>query len=414
MDVLLPDWAEPLFEPHRYKSIHGGRGSGKSWAAGTALLVKGLQSKHRILCGREFQNSIRDSVHHLLAERIDTLKLPYKVLETSIRGPNGTEIIFAGLRHNVNSVKSTEGLTIVWLEEAQCISEASWQILIPTVRADGSEIWATWNPDLESDPTYQRLKANPPPDCIDIEVNWDRNKWLSQELIAEKDYLYNVDPEMAAHVWGGKTRRNSVAQVLRGRYVVEAFEPGHDFSGPYLGMDFGFSVDPTALVKVWVAGRTLYVEHEAYGVGVDLDDTPALMDKVPGAREHTIRADSSRPETISHLRRHGYSRVIGVEKGKGSVEDGVEHLRSYERIVIHPRCVHAAEEARLWSYKVDRLTGDVLPKLDDRHDHTWDAVRYALEPIIRAGKPRAAAPRPVAAPRDYGSKREAPRGWKVV
>jgi phage terminase large subunit len=202
--------------------------------------------------------------------------------------------------------------------------------------------------------------------------------------------------------------------VLRGRYRVESFEPGEDWHGPYLGADWGFATDPTALVKCWINGRTLYVEHEAYGVGIDIEDTPALFDKVPGARDHMIRADSSRPETISHMRRHGYSRMLGAVKGQGSVEDGVEHLRSYEAIVIHPRCTHAAEEARLWSYKVDKLTGDVLPVLSPKHDHIMDAIRYALEPIIRSGKPIPVPVKPPTKMHDYdrGEKRE--KTWKVV
>jgi phage terminase large subunit len=128
------------------------------------------------------------------------------------------------------------------------------------------------------------------------------------------------------------------------------------------------------------------VEHEAYGVGVDINDTPQLFDSVPNARDYTTRADSARPETISHMKKHGYPRMEAATKGPGSVKDGVAHLRGYKRIVIHPRCKHAAEEARLWSYKRDKLTGVVLPILIDRHDHCWDASRYALEPLIKKPK----------------------------
>jgi phage terminase large subunit len=415
--VDLPAWAEPLLlEKARYRNIRGGRAGGKSWAVATALLVKGAQSKHRILCTREFQNSIRDSVHRLLSDRIASMGLDdfYTVTQNEIRGRNGTEFLFSGLRQNIQSVKSTEGITIAWVEEAQCISEASWEILVPTIRAAGSEIVLTWNPDQDTDPTYKRFVTEPPPDCWSIEVNWDQNPWLSDAVVREKDYSYRVDPESAAHVWGGRTRRVTNAQVLRGRYRVEPFEPLKDWHGPYFGADFGFSVDPTALVKCWVYERKLYVEYEAYAVGCDIDDTPALFDTVPGAKEHTIRADSSRPETISYLRRNGYARMLSVQKGSGSVEDGVEHLRSYEAIIIHPRCPHVADEARLWSYKVDRLTGDVLPKLDDKHDHLIDALRYALSPIIRAGKPLEPLPPKKTGPKDYVD-RSAPSGsWKVV
>lgn len=414
MRARLPAWAEPLFGPMRYKSLWGGRGAAKSWTVSSALLIKAMQRPLRILCARELQNSIKDSVHRLLSDRIAAFAMPFEVLRDEIRHPNGSLFLFEGIKHNVNKIKSMEGVDIVWVEEAQSVSEDSWQVLIPTIRKPSSEIWLTWNTLDEKDPTYRRFVTDPPPDCWARRVNWDENPWITPELIKEKDYLYRTDAEAAAHVWGGEPRRMSDAQVLRGRYVVESFEPGKDWSGPYYGADWGFSVDPTALVRCWAHGRTLYIEHEAWGVGVDLDDTPALFDKVPESRKHAIRADSSRPETISHMRRHGFPRIMGVVKGKGSVEDGVEHLRSYERIVIHPRCEHAAEEARLWSYKVDHLTGDVMPVLVDKHDHCWDATRYALEPIIRAGKPKAKGA-PVKPKRpDYAGTTVLPNAFKVV
>lgn len=418
----FPSKLEPLFRPARYKVLYGGRGGAKSWGAARALLVLAAQRRLRALCAREFQISIIDSVHKLLAEQIDALGLSrvYDVQQASIRCTlTGSEFIFSGLRSNATKIKSMEGVDICWVEEAQTVSAESWEILVPTIRKPGSEIWATLNPDQDDDPTYVRFIKSPPPGAVVIHVGWQDNPWIPQVLLDEKDYLYRVDPEAAAHVWGGQTRRNSVAQVLRGRYVVESFEPvtspeGLAWSGPYYGADWGFAVDPTTLVRLWVHGRTLYVEHEAYGVGVDLDDTPALFERVPGAKKHTIRADSSRPETISHMRRHGFQ-MLGAAKGPGSVEDGVEHLRSYEKIIIHPRCERTAEEARLWSYKVDKLTGDVKPELADKHDHCWDAIRYGLEPIIQRGKPKAKTKKPEPKRHDYEDRK--PVGserWKTV
>ena len=197
------------------------------------------------------------------------------------------------------------------------------------------------------------------------------------------EYDYRVDPDAAAHVWGGQCRSLSDAQVLKGKWTVEAFVHKPDWHGPYFGADWGFSQDPTALVKLWISDNCLYAEDEAYGVGVEIDETPALFKTVPGADKHLIRADNARPETISYMNRNGL-RVEAVQKGKGSVEDGVAFLRHFERIIIHPRCKHTAQEARLWSYKTDKLTGDVLPILLDKHNHTWDAARYALEPMIKA------------------------------
>lgn len=414
--VEIPEKLGPFWEPARYKVAHGGRGGAKSWSIARLLLALAARSKLRILCARELQISIQDSVHKLLADQIAELGLGsfYEVQQAAIRGRNGSEFIFSGLRSNITKIKSMEGLDIVWVEEAQTVSAASWDVLIPTVRKEGSEIWVSFNPDQDDDPTYQRFVVAPPPGAVVVEIGWQDNPWFPETLRAEKDYLYRIDPEAAAHVWGGQTRRNSVAQVLRGRYVIESFTPDKDWHGPYYGADWGFATDPTTLIRCWVHGRQLCIEHEAYGVGVDLDDTPALFDRVPGAKEHTMRADNSRPETISHLRRHGYTRIISAHKGPGSVEDGVEHLRSYERIVIHPRCTHTAEEARLWSYKVDKLTGDVLPKLADAHDHCWDAVRYALEPIIRSGKPLPRKAPPPEGPRKYRPREPAGERWKIV
>lgn len=406
-----------LFEPARYKVLYGGRGGSKSWGIARALLILGAQRKMRIFCAREIQKSIKDSVHKLLKEQIDELGLGsvYRVLETEIRGTNGTEFIFAGLHANKDSIKSIEGIDIAWVEEAQTVSAASWDILIPTVRKEGSEIWVSFNPDLDDDPTYKRFVVNPPPGAVVVQINWSDNPWFPDVLRDEMEHLYATDPEAAAHVWGGQTRRNSQAQILRGRYVVESFEPGKDWHGPYFGLDFGFATTPLALVKCWIDGRKLYIEHEASGLEIDNDDMPAKLDTVPGAKLHTIRADSSRPETISHLRRHEYTRVLPCYKWPGSIEDGVEHLRSYEQIVIHPRCELAKQQARLYSFKVDKLTGDVKPDIDDKHDDIWDAVRYALEPIIRAGKPRPKAAEAAKKRHDYDRDNgPRPSAWKVI
>lgn len=406
-----------LFRPARYKVAHGGRGGAKSWGFARALLIQAAQRKLRVLCARELQISIQDSVHKLLGEQIDALGLGafYEVQQATIRGHNGSEFIFSGLRSNATKIKSMEGVDICWVEEAQTVSAESWDILTPTIRKSGSEIWVSFNPDLDEDPTYQRFVVSPPPGAVVVEIGWQDNPWFPEVLRAEKDHLYSVDPEAAAHVWGGQTRRNSAAQVLRGRCVVEAFEPQPGWHGPYYGLDFGFATTPLAAVRLWVHERRLYLEHEVAGLGIDNDDIPARLATVPGSKAHTMRADCSRPETISHLRRHGYTRVVGCHKWPGSIEDGVEHLRSYEQIVIHPRCELAKQQARLWSYRVDRLTGDVLPALVERHDDIWDAARYALEPIIRAGKP---LPRKAPQPKkrhDYDRDRGPPKSaWKLA
>jgi len=386
--IQLPPWAKPYRRPARYKIAYGGRGSAKSWTFARMLVLRAAVEPVRVLCARELQNSIRDSVHQLIADQIALMGLSalFRVREKDITSAVGAEFIFKGLRgmrNNSAQLKSLEGVDICWIEEGQTVSQASLETMTPTIRKPGSEIWITFNPDQESDPVY-KLTMNPPPGSIVRKVNWDQNPWFPNELDMERRWMQRTDPEAYAHVWDGECRSYTDAQVLRGKWIVESFQPSDDWNGPYYGADWGYAQDPTTLVRCWIHDARLYIEHEAYRIGCEIDQIPALFDTVPGSREHTIRADSARPETISYLRRQGF-RIVGAKKGKGSVEDGVAHLRSYEKIVIHPRCTHTAEEARLWSFKVDKLSGDILPKLEKRHDHCWDAVRYALEPVIRRG-----------------------------
>lgn len=383
--IKLPRWAKDLAKPKRYKVLWGGRGGGKSYAIADQLLIDGIQSPQRILCAREYQASIKDSVHRLLADRIDHWGLGafYDVQRDTIIGRNGTSFIFRGVRHNVQSIKSMSGLTRVWVEEAQTVSEESWRILIPTVRDEGSEIWLSLNPNRKEDATSQRFIETEPDDCLKIKINWDGNPHFPDTLDKERRRdRERLDPATYSHIWEGEYLENSRAQILSDKIAVRDFTPA-DWDGPYYGADWGFSQDPTTLVKCWVYEDTLYIEHEAYQVGVDIDHTAALFNTIDGARDHVIRADSARPETISYLQRHGYPRIVGVKKWAGSVEEGIQHLRSYREIVIHPRCEKAIEEGRLYSYKVDRLSGDILPTIVDAHNHIWDAVRYALEPLIR-------------------------------
>lgn len=388
--IQIPEkMVAPLFAPHRYKVFKGGRGSAKSWSVARALLAIGGASKKRILCAREIQKSIQDSSYKLLADQIKMLGMgsAFDVLKTEIRGKNGTEFLFRGLGNlTAESIKSFEGVDLVWVEEAHTVSARSWELLIPTIRKDGSEIWITYNPDEETDPVDVQFVQKTPPGCVVIEVNWNDNPWFPEVLKAEKDYLYSVDPDLAAHVWGGGYRRVSDAQILRGRWKVREFEPVPGlWDGPYFGIDFGFAQDPGTLIKMWIWEGDLYIEYEAAGLEVDTDELPALWDEVPGAREYLSRADNARPETISYVKRNGYPRVMSCEKWPGCEKDGIDHLRSYKNIVIHPRCKLAVEEAKLWSWKKDRLTGDILPVTTGKFDNTWAAARYGLEPIIRFG-----------------------------
>ena len=173
--------------------------------------------------------------------------------------------------------------------------------------------------------------------------------------------------------------------MFKGKYEVAEFEPSENWDGPYFGLDFGFAQDPTAAVQCWIHGDRLYIGREAGSTGIELDDTAAVLQAaMPDIASHVVRADSARPESISYLKRHGLPRIAGALKGKGSVEDGIGFIRSFDKVVIHPRCVNTAREFRLYSYKTDRLSGDILPLPLDEHNHWIDALRYALEPLTRS------------------------------
>lgn len=372
--------------PARYRVLRGGRGAAKSHSIARVMIVRAVAEPITVGCFREIQNSIRDSVHKLLSDTIVKLGLSryFDIGIQYIKSTAGASFLFEGLHGNTNAIRSLEGLNVAWLEEAAKTSEQSLEVLIPTIRAPGSELVINYNPEDEPDPVHQRFALNPPPQALVDHFTFGDNPWFPRELEAERLYLARVDDDAYRHVWLGECRRHSDAQILKGKYTVEAFEPQPKWDGPYLGLDFGFSQDPTAAVRCYIADRVLYVSHEAWGLGVDIDRTPGLLDQLgTDARQYVMRADCARPESISFLARHGYPNVIAAPKWAGSVEDGVAHLRSYERIVIHPRCEHVIEEARLYSYKTDRLSGDVLPDIKDAFNHCVDATRYALAPLIQ-------------------------------
>lgn len=393
MKPQLPKYAKPLFLPKRYKVLYGGRGSSKSYTIARALLIIGRTQKIRVLCAREFQNSITESVHFLLRQEIDALGYGYhyEVTNNSITGANGTEFIFKGIRHNIESIKSMAGITHVWLEEAQTVSKFSWEILIPTIREPNSEIWVSFNPDSEDDPTYEKFvdkegKPLPRDDAFVLKVNHHQNPWFPEVLKKEMEHLYRVNPDLADHVWEGNCRSHSDAQIFKGKYEVREFEAQPHFDGPYFGADWGFSTDPTTILKIYLdlRNREILIRHAKFGYGVEIDDLPEMFDQVPGVRNAKIRADCARPETISYMSRKGFD-IEAAEKWTGSVEDGIEWLKGFDKIVIHPECEHMIKEAKNYSYKVDRLTQDVLTDIVDAYNHGWDAIRYGLQPLIMAG-----------------------------
>lgn len=670
-----------LNDKYRYKVAYGGRGAAKSYAFADACLVKALQSKIRILCARQIQSSIKDSVHKLLCDRISVLKLDryFYITRDSIRCSNGSEFIFKGIQSNVNEIKSMEGISVCWVEEAQAVSEDSWQILIPTIRKEGSEIWVSFNPDREEDSTYQRFVTHPPKDCKTVLINYMDNPWFPEVLRREMEYDKEVDYGKYEHVWLGKTVINTEAQVYHDKFEIKDFETpeGVEF---FYGADWGFAClvgntvimtdkgnkkikdikvgdmvltkdgykkvlftknkgkktvfdidfgykksiiatddhriftsdgwkcvkdlkeseeicvmklnlmaklirgiqtvntriisilrrkkkeniikksyigkygrklmekflkgaiyttlteilsiikskilhalrkvntrrftikinseacqkklpvetdiqkktglkeerslwkqfrkdvvyvksvaknlllrmftknivvqsvestqtqekvkknifvkfvekhlkphliplekpvlknahinlverkeqeevyditveggeffangilvhncDPTAITRCFIQDQCLYIDYEAGGVGIEFEELPVLFDSIPDVRKWEIRADSARPETISYVKRQGFN-IVACPKWKGSVEDGVEYIRSFRRIYVHPRCKRTYNEFKFYSYKTDKNTGQVLPIILDKDNHYMDSLRYGLNPYIQ-------------------------------
>ena len=271
-------------------------------------------------------------------------------------------------------------------EEAQTISETSWQTLIPTIRKEGSEIWVSFNPLQTDDPTTKRFIESPPPGAYVRKVNYDENPYFTDEMRAEMEYDKRTDYEKYLHIWEGYPRTFSDAQIFKGKFVVESFPDDLWQSADrlFFGADFGFARDPSTLIRCFMIDNVLYIEYEAYGIGVEINELKKFYSVVPGYDQWPIYCDCARPETISYLANHDYLNAKPAEKWQGSVEDGIEYLRSFDRIVIHPRCKHTADEFRLYSYKTDRLTNEILPVPLDKNNHLCDSIRYALNDYIKA------------------------------
>lgn len=378
--------AQPIVEQnYRYKGLFGGRGSGKSHLFAELVVIRTSEKKTNVVCVREIQKSLTQSAKKLIEDKIEYFGLGhlYEVQLSQIKTPHGGLIIFQGMQdHNAESIKSLEGFDIAWIEEAQSLSKRSMELLRPTIRKDNSEIWASWNPRFETDPIEELLRGDDPPEqSIAIQVNYDDNPWLPEVLKKEMEYDRRRDPEKYQHVWLGGYQRNSEARVFK-NWEVREFDTmeGAHFR---LGADWGYSVDPTVLIRCYIEGRTLYIDHEAYEVGCEIENIPLLFQSIPDSERWPIVADNNRPDTIDYVRRHGFSKIYGAAKGKGSIEDGIEWLKNYD-IIVHPRCKHTIDELTLYCYKTDKDTGKVLPILEDKDNHVIDALRYANEGHRRA------------------------------
>jgi phage terminase large subunit len=369
-------------QPSRYKGSRGGRGSAKSHTFGELLLSRCMNKRTRAVCVREFQVSLEQSVKRLLEDKIKyySLERDFRVLNTHIEGPHESLIIFQGMNnHTAVSIKSLEAYDIAWFEEAQTASENSIELLRPTIRTPGSELWFSWNPQHATDPVDALLCGpNPAPNSIVVRTTWRDNPYFPEVLRAEMEWDQSRDRDKYEHVWEGEYEKHSEARVFK-NWREEEFETPDDVA--FLqGADWGYSVDPSVLVRCFLKGRTLYIDREAYQIGCEIDHLATLFDMVPRAREWETVADSARPETISYLKRNGYPRIVPAKKGKDSVKEGIIFLQGFD-IIVHPRCKHTIDELRSYSYVRDRQTQVITPILEDKKNHVIDSLRYAVEKV---------------------------------
>lgn len=382
-----------LFQPIRYKVARGGRGSGKSWSFARALLQQAAAKPLRILCTREVQKSIKDSVHKLLCDQIQLMGLGshYDVLETEIRGRNGSLFIFAGLaQHTVESIKSYEGVDIVWCEEAQAITKRSWDVLIPTIRKEGSEIWISFNPELETDETYQRFVANPPDDCVSALVNWRDNPWFSQVLEKERLHCQKTDPQNYPNIWEGECKP-AVEGAIYYEQVAAAEANGQICNVPY---------DP--LLKV----------HVVFDLGWNDAMSIALVQKVR-SEIRIIEYIEDSHKTLDHysatlkekrlnwgkiwLPHDGFSRDMKTGKSSEeilkalgwdvmprsgiiemSLEEGIKATRqTFGQIYFDKRkCERLIQCAKRYRRAINRQTQEAQGPLHDEWSHGADCLRY--------------------------------------
>lgn len=399
-------------KPARFKVAKGGRGKGASWAIADRLLEKAATEKSLILCTREVQNSIADSVLRLLTVRIGMLGYSqfFRITNTYIKSlTNNSEFIFRGLNDlTVDQVKSMEGVTDVWLAEAHNVGPRSWLVLEPTIRTEGSTIYVDYNPDEEEAPTNIKFTRECPDDAIVRHLTFADNPYfpevlenLRQQALKKIDEAENDEQREYAtlaynHVWLGHTNKISKASILGAYYIVQNFTPKVDegnWNGPYDGCDWGFGSDPTVRVRCWIwekpnGKKYLCVEREVYlmdqnGMALELRHLPMRFDEFPDSRTTIIRADNARPENIRFMKNEGF-RIQAADKWKGSVEDGIDHIKgAYNGIIVHSRCPRAAEECKVYSYKLDKLTKLPTPDILDANNHVIDSIRYALDPLIK-------------------------------
>lgn len=428
LEPKVARWAVPLIPPRRYKGAKGGRSGGKSHQLIEMATAKMAANRDFKIVGiREVQKSLRFSVKSLMEGKIREMGVGhlFDIQERIIKRVGGSGIaIFEGMQdHTADSIKGLESFDLALIDEANQLSARSLGLLTPTLRKDGSEIWAAWNPENEDDAIDVFFAQNEGhPDFACVHVNVTDNPFISEtgwkEYLRAKataERLSDNDPnamDQFRHVWLGDYSTRSDKFVFR-NWRVGTIAPPENVVWFY-GADWGFANDETAGIRCCIVGNTLYIDAEVFELGVPTEALPKLLDGLPDARKWPMRGDSARPETIDYIKRHGFPKLRSARKGKGSVEDGVSFLQGME-IVISPACPNTAREFKGCSYKVDKRTGEILPVIEDKDNHLIDALRYAVEGLHRKGKLIVAEEAIAVGKRsDYGEDDEDEANWKVA
>lgn len=383
----MPLWTgkAPGLPTIEHFAFYGGRGGSKSHSIAEAVVGRASQKEERIVCGRQYQNSIKDSVMELLEIKIKSMNMAvfYKTTEREIVNVStGSRFSFTGMDRNPDSAKSLEGASIFWGEEAHTFTPRSVEIIIPTIRAPGSCMIWSWNPRYRTDAVDDLFRGAAVPENSYIrKVSWRDNPYFHQTRMPSEYRRSLKSPKRHAHIWEGGYDENPDVAIFD-NWRVGRVDTGK--ARPRFGMDFGYSSDPNCLVKVYVLEEEhiIYVANEAVGYKIPNRDLPALMDTIPEVRDWNITGDSARPETIEYLQSKGFN-MYSAKKGAGSIKNGITWLQGYE-LVISPDCPVTAEEVRDYKWATDP-NGKPLPMpAEKQNDHCIDGIRYAVEELSRS------------------------------
>ena len=389
----FPSKLQFLFDPHRYKVAYGGRGSGKSWGFARALLLQAANKPLRVLCAREIQKSIKQSVHTLLNDQIQALGLGafYEVLEAEIRGLNGSSFSFTGLATNtVESIKSFEGCDIVWVEEAQTVSKKSWDILIPTIRKPDSEIWVSFNPNIDTDDTYQRFVVNPPNNAKVVKVNWQDNPWFPDVLEEERKHSLKTNPDYA-NIWEGECKA-AVDGAIYSNEIREAQENSRITNVPYdpmlkvhVVMDLGWNDSMSIILcqrgvsDIRIVG---YIEDDHR----TLDSYSAQLRALPYNYGTMFLPHDGQSKDFKHgisaedmMRKAGWdTRIVP----KMDIEGGIKLARqNFHRIYFDKSAQRLVECLKNYRRAINSATNEPGAPLHDEYSHGADAFRYLCTSI---------------------------------